>query len=43
MTLRRSLDHGGFTHVALQVMGLVVGFGGEGGGIWLLPPLVPGE
>lgn len=27
LTLRRSLDHGGVTHVALQVMGLVVGFG----------------
>lgn len=27
LTLRRSLDHGGITHVALQVMGLVVGFG----------------
>jgi protease PrsW len=27
LTLRRSLDHGGVTHVALQVMGLFVGFG----------------
>jgi len=27
LTLRRSIDHGGVTHVALQVMGLVVGFG----------------
>lgn len=30
LTLRRSLDHGGVTHVALQVMGLVVGFGAIG-------------
>ena len=27
LTLRRSIDHGGVTHIALQVMGLVVGFG----------------
>jgi RsiW-degrading membrane proteinase PrsW (M82 family) len=27
LTLRRSIDHGGVIHVALQVMGLVVGFG----------------
>jgi RsiW-degrading membrane proteinase PrsW (M82 family) len=27
LTLRRSLDHGHVTHFALQVMGLVVGFG----------------
>jgi RsiW-degrading membrane proteinase PrsW (M82 family) len=27
LTLRHSLDHGGVTHVALQVMGLVFGFG----------------
>ena len=30
LTLRRSIDHGGVTHVALQVMGLVVGFGAIG-------------
>jgi RsiW-degrading membrane proteinase PrsW (M82 family) len=30
LTLRRSLDHGGVIHVALQVMGLVVGFGAIG-------------
>ena len=30
LTLRHALDHGGATHLALQVMGLVVGFGAIG-------------